>query len=59
MLIGGPFKATVTLTFLLRSAVETAVIFREFPTGSEAGAMKVVAAPLAVCAGLKEPHFAD
>ena len=31
----------------------------EFPVGSAVGAIKVVAAPLAVCAGLKVPHFAD
>jgi hypothetical protein len=59
MLTGGPFMATLTLTFLLRSAVETAVMFTEFPIGSAVGAMKVAGMPLPVCAGLNEPHFAD
>jgi hypothetical protein len=59
MAMGGPFRATVTVTFLLRSAVDTAVTLTEFPVGSAVGAINVVGLPLAVCAGLNEPHLAD
>jgi hypothetical protein len=49
---------TVTVTVLVLSAVAAAVMFTEAPDGSEAGAVKTVAIPEAVCAGLNEPHFA-
>src|SRR5208283_3169382 len=49
---------TVAETVLVGSAVDVAPIFTEFPAGMEAGAVKVVVAPLAVCVGLNEPQLA-
>jgi hypothetical protein len=48
MAMGGPAIVTVTVTFLVLSAVDAAVMFTLLPTGSEAGAVNVVGAPLAV-----------
>ena len=38
------------------SVTEVAVMVTVFPVGTDAGAVKTVAAPLAVCAGLNDPH---
>jgi hypothetical protein len=48
---------TVTMAVWLVSVVEVATIVTVLPVGTAAGAVKVVALPLAVCAGAKEPQF--
>ncbi len=48
----------VTVTVLVLSAVAAAEMFTEAPDGMEAGAVKTVAMPEAVWAGLNEPHLA-
>src|SRR5208283_4911263 len=49
---------TVTVSVLVWSAVAAAEMFTEAPDGIEVGAVKTVAIPEAVWAGLNEPHFA-
>ena len=53
----GATIVTVAEAVLVGSAVELAVIFSVFGEGTEAGAVKLVVAPLAVCAGLNEPQL--
>jgi hypothetical protein len=61
--MGGPLTLNVTVTLLVGSAVETAVRFTGAadvfspPFGIVLGAVYMVTAPLAVCVGLKVPHF--
>ncbi len=57
-LLGGTLAVMVTVSsaVLVGSVVEAAVIVTVLPAGTEAGAVNVVAAPLAVCAGEKVPH---
>ena len=47
----------MAVTVAVGLAVDTAVMLMRLSVGgTEAGAVKVVGAPLAVCAGLNEPH---
>lgn len=48
---------TVAVAVLVGSAVEVAVMVTALPGGTEAGAVKEVVAPLAVCVGLNEPQL--
>jgi len=57
-LLGGTLAVMVTVSaaVLVGSVVEAAVIVTVLPDGTETGAVNVVVAPLAVCAGEKFPH---
>jgi hypothetical protein len=56
---GDPLSAVIVIVavadFVL-SVTDVAVTVTVFPVGTAVGATKIVAAPLAVCAGLNEPH---
>src|SRR5271168_1136977 len=58
-LLGGGLKVTVTVcvAVLVGSVVDAAVIMTLPPAGIAEGAVNVVAFPLAVCAGEKDPQF--
>jgi hypothetical protein len=52
-----PVIITVATTLLLASAVAVAVMVTALPVGMTAGAVNVVAEPLAVCVGFNEPQL--
>jgi hypothetical protein len=52
-----PVIITVAKTDLLVSALAVALIVTALPAGMTAGAVNVVAEPLAVCLGFKEPQL--
>ena len=57
IMMGGAVVMVMTaVTNLLLSAVEAAFMVTVLPVGTAAGAMKVVAVSLAVCAAVNEPH---
>jgi hypothetical protein len=58
-MIGAPEIVTDVMDVRVGSVVEVAVIVTVPPVGMANGAVKLVTAPLAVCAGAKVPHKLD